>query len=79
MSLLIDLQGRGYNLFEPCWRRSSGREVLVSIRGIDDVDWLRRCRSCNGLGGAFRSREASSCALSSPTLAVTWASEAKVA
>jgi hypothetical protein len=76
MSLLIDLQAHGHNWSKPCWR-TSGRKVVVRIPGADDVDWFRRCKSCNGIGGAFsgRSGEASSCALRAPTSA----SEAEVA
>ena len=74
MSLLIDLQGHGYNLFKLCWW-TSGREMPVRIPGADDGGELRRCKSCNGLEGAFRFRDASSFALRAPTLAVTWASK----
>ena len=79
MSLLIDLQVHGYNWSKPCWRTSC-REVFVRIPGADDVDWFRRCKSCNGIGGASsgRSREVSwprSCVLRAPMSA----SEAEVA
>jgi len=80
VSLFIDLQGYGYDLFKPRWW-PSGRDVLVRTLGEDDIDWFKRCRSSSGnkLGGAFRSRGASSCAPRAPTLAVTWASRAEVA